>query len=175
MELRSNERKLREILEDPIVSRLYNGMWSGIISPAAGPEELEEFCRGVGSEHVDLEACMSHACAAFAASDGAALVIVDRDGTIVFGQVDDPGLDPDDPRMSVAYRQLVSSIPREHTQQQADETGRRKVEYPIIVMPRYRYDTADAPAVVRYGEYLVSFNGQAERDPAPGTSAAKPF
>lgn len=175
MTLRNNDRRLREILENPTVSHQYNGMWAGILSPAASLEDLEAFCYGVGSENVDVAACMSHACAAFAASDGAVLVIVDRAGTTIFGQIDDPGLDPEDPKMSIVYRTLVSSIHKEHTQQQADETGRRNVEYPIIVMPRHRYDAADATAVVRYGDYLVSCSRTAERDPAPLPSTAKPY
>ncbi|MBL0375387.1 hypothetical protein JJB09_25580 [Rhizobium sp. KVB221] len=161
--LQSQTRHIHELVEATPIAEMIRDLDNGSLPPVAKKQYLEERYRSLAGPGYDLEACMSHACAAQADKSGAVLIIMDRDGKRVFGQVNDPGCAFNDSRMQMAFRSLVKSIPARHSVAAAkrsarDGTPTRSIEYPIVVMPEFNYvGERCAAAVQRYGRYLTSY------------------
>ena len=102
-------RTQRAIEQSPI-PEMTADLIAGHITPVTGIKELQMRYRQSRLNEPDAKSCMTHACRAYAQLVGAVLVATDQEATIVFGAVNDPGLDPDDPEMIPALRALGKTL-----------------------------------------------------------------
>lgn len=167
--VRHNQNWLLEAVQSDPTKTILRDLAAGELSPVAAGPELERRYRAITQHGTDIEACMSAACRTYEDTVGAVLVITDRDGSRVFGQATDPGLDKNDQRMSATYNLLIRSVPGAHVEEMAKSAhavGKTitSVEYPVYVMPRHDYAGEDGPAVSRFGDYLISYDAPVATD-----------
>lgn len=159
--INSTTRMQRAIEQSPI-PEMTADLVAGHITPVTAIKESQMRYRQARLNESDAKSCMTHACRAYAQSVGTVLVVTDQEGSIIFGVLDHPRHEPDDPRMIPTLRALGRTIDRDHianviaSRSQSDH--RETVECPIYVMPAYAYERHHGKMVEAYGTYYTSFS-----------------
>ncbi|KJS14399.1 MAG: hypothetical protein VR78_10160 [Hoeflea sp. BRH_c9] len=163
---------MQRALQSSPIPDMIADLAAGNIKPVSSTRELRMRYRKDRISEADAKTCMTHACRAHAAAVGSVLVVTDELGKICFGFVPDPGLETDDPKMAPVFRTLAKMIETDHAANiiaaRPTSDSRTSVEYPIFVMPAFKYDRGHGHAVEAFGNYLTSFQVAAPRPhPAP--------